>query len=442
MTLDPNLKLSDTSKYTISPIGPIPADWNVGILGDYAYIKARIGWRGLSSSEYTDEGPYLIAGKHIAGSKIKWDHCDHLSEYRYEESKEIQLQKSDIIISKDGTIGRLGFIDFLPGPATINGTMMLIRPDPNHLYPKFIYHYFQGSYFQRIIQEKVSGSSVPHIFQRDMVKLLIPLFSIQEQKKIAAILSSVEDAIQATQAVIEQIRRVKQGLLLQLLTRGIGHTRFKQTEIGEVPEEWELIPFNQVLDVRSGKGFRLDEYVNEGIKLLRIDNVSWGEITWDSIAYLPTHYADEYSELLLKEGDILLALNRPITQGKLKLAILKREDSPAILYQRVGKILFKNDNMLNNFVFHLLNYSLPPFIMEKSVGSDQPFINITALRKLKLPIPTLNEQHKIAAILDENDECIETHNKYLEHLFNLKHGLMQDLLTGRVRVKPDEVNTT
>ena len=272
------------------------------------------------------------------------------------------------------------------------------------------------------------------------IEIILP--PIQEQKKIAAILCSVDDGIQATQAVIDQTQRVKQGLMQQLFTRGIGHTRFKQTEIGEVPEEWELIPFNQVLDVRSGKGFRLDEYVYEGIKLLRIDNVSWGEITWDSIAYLPTHYADEYSELLLKEGDILLALNRPITQGKLKLAILKREDSPAILYQRVGKILFKNDNMLNNFVFHLLNYSLPPFIMEKSVGSDQPFINITALRKLKLPIPTLNEQHKIAAILDENDECIGTHNKYLEHLFNLKHGLMQDLLTGRVRVKPDEVNTT
>ena len=84
MIPDPNLKQSIISKHTNSPIGSIPADWNVGVLGDYAYIKARIGWRGLSSSEYTDKGPYLIAGKHIDGSKIKWDYCDHLSEYRYE----------------------------------------------------------------------------------------------------------------------------------------------------------------------------------------------------------------------------------------------------------------------------------------------------------------------------------------------------------------------
>jgi type I restriction enzyme S subunit len=345
-----------------------------------------------------------------------------------------KLEKSDIVMSVRGTVGRFSLVGDEFVDAQISPNLIRMAPDSSLVVPEFLFYALKPA-ITSLLSTSTVATTIASLRASDLKKVHILIPNRPEQKKIAAILSSVDDAIQATQAVIYQTHRVKQGLMQHLLTRGIGHTRFKQTEIEEIPEEWELIPFNQVLDVRSGKGFRLGEYVNEGIKLLRIDNVSWGEITWDSIAYLPTHYADEYSELLLKEGDILLALNRPITQGKLKLAILKREDSPAILYQRVGKILFKNDNMLNNFVFHLLNYSLPPFIMEQSVGSDQPFINITALRKLKLPIPTLNEQHKIAAILDENDECIETHNKYLEHLFNLKHGLMQDLLTGRVRVK-------
>ena len=347
-----------------------------------------------------------------------------------------KINNGDMLFSWSAT---LAVMVWNRSQAVLNQHIFKVEEKPG-IYNDFLYYLLDNSI--DALAEHSHGSTMKHIKKGVLKDFIVPVPPFHEQKKIATILSSVDDAIQATQAVIDQTRRVKQGLLQQLLTRGIGHTRFKQTEIGEIPEEWELIPFDQVLDVRSGKGFRLDEYVDEGIKLLRIDNVSWGKITWDSIAYLPTHYADEYPELLLKEGDILLALNRPITQGKLKLAILKREDSPAILYQRVGKILFKNENIEENFTYQLLNYLLPPFIMEKSVGSDQPFINITTLRKLKLPIPTINEQLKIAAILDQNDDCIETHNKSLENLFSIKRGLMQDLLTGRVRVKLDGEATT
>lgn len=205
------------TKFKDSPLGKIPEEWEVAALGDHTHIKARIGWRGLSASEYTRKGAYLIAGQHIKGSKIDWSICDHISEFRYEESKEIQLQNNDIIISKDGTIGRVGFIESLPGLATINGTMMLVRPN-KIFYAKFLYYYFQGQNFIRLIKEKTSGSSVPHLFQRDLIHLYTPIPSPAEQKRIAAILSNVDSQIEKECLFLDKLQTLKKGLMQDLLT--------------------------------------------------------------------------------------------------------------------------------------------------------------------------------------------------------------------------------
>lgn len=207
----------DQKKFKDSPVGQIPIIWNVERLGSEAYIKARIGWKGLSSEEYTDEGPYLIAGKHILRTNILWEKCDHISMERYEESPEIMLRNDDVIMTKDGTIGRVAHIESLNDKATINGTMMLIRPLEN-LEGKFIYYYFQSTRFQRLIKEKVSGSSIPHIFQRDLVEFKIPVPPLNEQRKIVEILSNIDKKIEREYEVLEYISNLKKGLMQQLLT--------------------------------------------------------------------------------------------------------------------------------------------------------------------------------------------------------------------------------
>jgi len=176
-------------KFKKSELGEIADEWNLKPLGEVAKIKARIGWRGLKSTEYTQEGPYLIAAKHIINDQIDWENADHLSDYRYEESPEIQLNLGDTILSKDGTIGRVAFIDKLPGKTTINGTMMLIRADDKLFIPKFVYYYLQSDLFQNLVKEKIAGSTIAHIFQRDMKNLFIPVISFNEQQKIINILN-------------------------------------------------------------------------------------------------------------------------------------------------------------------------------------------------------------------------------------------------------------
>jgi type I restriction enzyme S subunit len=206
------------TEYKDTPIGKTPKTWQIMKLEDYAYIKGRIGWRGLKASEYTEKGSYLVANKHILNHKIAWDICDHLSEFRYEESPEIQLKVNDVIISKDGTIGEAAIVDYLPDRATINSTMMLLRVTNASLNPKFLFYSLQGPHFRRFIKQQVSGTSIPHLFQRDMKNLNIPLPPLQEQQRIVNTLSLVDKKIELETKEKAKLERIKLALIDLLLT--------------------------------------------------------------------------------------------------------------------------------------------------------------------------------------------------------------------------------
>ena len=194
---------------------------------------------------------------------------------------------------------------------------------------------------------------------------------------------------------------------------------YKDTEIGVIPIEWDVVEFGKHLDVKSGFGFKAAEYSENGVPLIKIDNVSYGNIIWENTTYLPTDFTEKYQELVLSKDDILLALNRPITQNKLKMAMLKEKDAPSILYQRVGKILF-NEAYHYKFVYFMLYHYIYDFVIHHSVGTDQPFINISKIRKLSIPLPPLKEQEKIADILSTADDKIDAIASQIEKAETLK----------------------
>lgn len=197
----------------------IPESWEVVKLDNVAYIKGRIGWRGLKSSEYTDTGPYLIALEHIVNQRINWDTCDHLSMFRYEESPEIQLQANDIIMSKDGVhAGEVSFIDYLPDKATINSTMMLIRAASENLTPRFLFYFLQSLHFMRFVRQKTAGSAIPHIFQRDMKNLSVCIPPLNEQTSITRVLCAIDNKLGLEREQKVVLERIKQGLMGLLLS--------------------------------------------------------------------------------------------------------------------------------------------------------------------------------------------------------------------------------
>ena len=187
-------------------------EWENIRLGDCAIIKGRLGWKSLKQEEYTEVGPSMIAGKHIKNGVIDWGEVDHIPQWRYDESPDIMLENGDIIFSKDGSLGNPALVSNLKGEATINSTMMLVRLDKK-ISSQFFYQVLTSSVFQKLIYLKVSGSSIPHLFQADMQDFKFYAPSIDEQQAIGAYFSNLDNLIAAHQEKISQLETLKKKLL-------------------------------------------------------------------------------------------------------------------------------------------------------------------------------------------------------------------------------------
>jgi type I restriction enzyme, S subunit len=195
-------------------------DWIELTLGASAQLKARIGWQGLTTSEYLDSGEYhLITGTEFFDGFIDWDNCHFVDKLRYDQDKYIQVRENDVLVTKDGTIGKVAFVDNLPRPATLNSGVFVIRPLANAFRPKFFYYLLMSPIFAEFLAKLSAGSTISHLYQKDFVKFsfFVPPTE-QQQDSIASTLMDMDHDIQATEARLTQVRRIKHGMMQELLT--------------------------------------------------------------------------------------------------------------------------------------------------------------------------------------------------------------------------------
>ena len=170
----------------------------------------------------------------------------------------------------------------------------------------------------------------------------------------------------------------------------------------KLPQGWEWCRIGDISKLMSGKGFKKSEYSESGARLFQIANVSLGYTKWDIENFMPLNYLDDYPELELKTGDVLIALNRPLLGKSMKVCILSGSDMPAILYQRVGKFEFSGNTINTKFFYYFMQSPLfIDHLYENLQGSDQPFINISQLIMFRFPLPALKEQERIVAKVDK-----------------------------------------
>lgn len=256
--------------------------------------------------------------------------------------------------------------------------------------------------------------------------------SIKEQEKIAKILSSADFQIENTGKIIEKTKKLKKALMQRILTKGIGHKEFKMSEIGEIPKSWDV---NELSDISLGKGeygigASGTEYENGKPRYLRITDIG------DSCNLLMNDIkglSDErYADYLLKENDIVFARTGNTT-GK---SYVYNKNHGSLVYAGF-LIKFNIDSQKCNANF--LKYIVQSkrywdWINTMSTRSGQPGINSAEYSKFKIQIPGINEQNKIVDILSSVDTQIEEYKNKKNKLEELKKGLMQQLLTGKIRV--------
>ncbi|WP_312751258.1 restriction endonuclease subunit S [Psychrobacter sanguinis] len=201
-----------------------------------------------------------------------------------------------------------------------------------------------------------------------------------------------------------------------------------------VPSGWNRVRPSEVISIFNGFAFKSSDAKDTGTKWLKIANVGIGQIKWDTQSFLPEIYADEYSNFLLKEGDIVVALTRPTLGDKLKVARITTDEDISLLNQRVGRIDC-NNKCDSNFIFQVLQSRvLAHRINIGLLGTDPPNLSKKVFDDFYILLPPLPEQQKIAKILTTWDKAINTTERLIENSKQQKKALMQQLLTGQKRL--------
>lgn len=212
------IRLSAKMKQT--ELGEIPEDWEVKNINKECTIKARIGWQGLKSTEYLDSGDYiLITGTDFDSGFINWKSCSYVTKWRFDQDKNIQIKQGDVLITKDGTIGKVAFLNEIPMQGTLNSGVFVIRPkNPGKMDSVFLSLIFKSFWFDSFLEQITSGSTIVHLYQKDFVKFNFPLPSKEEQTAIANVLSSMDKEIETLNTKLEKYRNLKTAMMQQLLT--------------------------------------------------------------------------------------------------------------------------------------------------------------------------------------------------------------------------------
>lgn len=195
-------------------------EWVKINLAKNSKLKARIGWQGLTTAEYLDEGySFLITGTDFQDGRINWNGCHFVNYDRYVQDPNIQVSNGDLLLTKDGTIGKVAYVTDLKRPATLNSGVFLVKPITDAYVAHFMFYVLESSVFKDFLQQLSAGSTINHLYQKDLVKfdLYVPPTK-EEQEAIAAILFDMDLDIHKLEEKLSKYQKVKQGMMEELLT--------------------------------------------------------------------------------------------------------------------------------------------------------------------------------------------------------------------------------
>lgn len=394
-----------------------PEGWRILPLGDAATLQ-----RGFDLPvQHRQPGPVPV----VASNGPVGLHCT------------AAVQGPGVVTGRSGTIGKVFYYSNSFWP--LNTTLYVSDFHGND--PRFVARLLDGL----SLQKYAASTGVPSLNRNFVHPLPVLLPPVAEQRSIAAILTSVDEAIEATQAVIEQLQVLKRAMTADLLNRGLPgkHTRFKQTEIGEMPEEWRVVRVDEIGPADRptaqtgpfGAQLRPEDFSDFGVPVLKIGNVRWGRLELDDLDYVSPEKAKELARFMVVPGDLLFA-RQGATTGRNALAT--GACAGWLINYHIIRVATDRAQCTPEYLMTCFNSDL----VQKQVGRDKgrgnrDGINTANILGFRLPLPSLEEQSAMTRVLGDLEEATLANEEQRRQLMSLKSALMSVLLSGEVRVKTD-----
>lgn len=442
-------------------IGLIPDDWEVKSLGEVATIVGG-GTPSTLNSAYWNGDIQWFTPAELSDSKKYVSKSERtITERGLKESSAKLLPKGTVLLT---TRASIGITAILENPASTNqGFQSLIAK--NNCCSEFLYYVIP--LIKDEMLSRASGSTFAEISAKKLSTITFQLPPLPEQQRIAKALSDVDALISTTEKLIQKKKNIKQGAMQELLTGkkrlpGFGdkqtdlfvpngtHTKevkdvspeqirlsakMKQTELGEIPEDWEVKALNELINDISdgpfGSNLKTEHYTTEReVRIIQLSNV--GEDGWDNenVKYTTFTHAKEIQRCIVPYGSIVIAKMMPAGRA----ILCPNKEKMYILGSDCVRI--SPNNLLDSLFF--MYFSKTSFylnqIKENTQGSTRARTSVSKLKRIEIALPSKEEQTAIANVLSSMDKEIETLNTKLEKYRNLKTAMMQQLLTGKIRL--------
>ncbi len=411
--------------YKETEIGVIPVEWDVVRLEDIVK-KLQSGGTPLSTNSdfYDGDIPFVKidditrSGKYLVNTKVA------ITQNGLDSSSAWLVPINSILYSMYASIG---FLSINKVEVSTNQAIMNIIPDGSKITLEFLYQYLLD--LKGKIDKFIDQTTQKNLNAQKVKNFKIPLPPLKEQEKIADILSTADDKIDVIASQIEKAEIVKKGLLQKLLSEGIGHSKFKDSELGKIPESWEMKKLKEVVNINPNS---LTNSTNPNFEIEYIDIssiVETGTISETNIYKFSE--APSRARRIINKNDVLLSTVRPY----LKSFSIVKDDKDNLICSTGYAVLRAKEQTYYEFIYQfLLTDIFMGQVDTMLVGSNYPAINSNDVKNIKFSLPPLEEQKQIADILSTADEKVEILKAKKQMYETLKKGLLQKLLSGEVRV--------
>ena len=391
------------TKFKNTEIGKIPEEWKMYSIGKDCSVKARIGWQGLTTSEYLQTGHYgLITSTDLIEGKVNWDTCVFVSEERYKQDTNIIVKNGDVLVSKDGTIGKVAVVSNLQYPTTLNSGVFVIRTKNEKITQEGLGLVFISPYFKDFIKRLTAGSTLVHLYQNDIVNFTFPIPTLPEQHRIASALTSIDNLISSLGKLIEKKKNIKQGTMQQLLT---GKTRLEGFS-----EPWVEKKLGEVCSVKRG------------VRVVKRNLTTDGLYPVYQNTNIPLGYSNQYN----------VEANTPfvIIGGSAGQVGICRER----YWAADDCAFFACHDIYKEYLYYVLLLNQRNILHNVRTGTI-PRLDRTFLSGMLVYISSnIAEQQAIATILTKMDDEITALEAKKAKYEAIKQGMMQQLLTGKIRL--------
>jgi len=429
-------------------LGKIPSHWGNTKVKYEAYVKARVGWHGLKSDDFTDEGPYLVTGSDFKGTNIDWSQCYHCDEPRYEQDPYIQLKNGDLLITKDGTIGKVALVNNLEDDkkATLNSGIFVVRPLRNNFSTKFYFWLLQSNVFKEFVDFNKTGSTIVHLYQDTFVNFEYASPELVDQIQIANFLdhetTKIDSLIEKQQQLIQLLKEKRQAVISHAVTKGLNpNVPMKDSGVewlGEVPEHWQFPRLKQLIQYGSSISYGIvqpGDALDEGVPFIQTTNISKGSFELEDFQKTSVSIESNYPRSRLEGGEVILGIRASIGAA----FVVPMSFKGVNLSRGIARIIPNNLLRSDFLVWYFKSNTVDQYWGLSKQGSTFSEVSIETVRELNVVIPPLDEQETITKYLTDESNKFEKLINFAEKqkllLLERRTALISAAVTGKIDVR-------